>query len=207
MSSLAAFVLTGGRSSRMGSDKAFLELAGKPLILRAMELAIQLTSDVYIVGEPDKYAGFGPVVPDIFPEHGPLGGIHAGLRASKSDLNLIMAVDLPFLGARLLAYLIARAETSGAAVTVPKCGNYFQPLCAIYRRDFANVAERALAAGSNKIDALFGEASVCAISEQDLRDNNFEVSMFRNLNTQADWNNAKVEFERKSPGHIRAHAK
>lgn len=192
---MAAFVLTGGRSSRMGSDKALLELAGKPLIARTVELALKMTSDVTIVGDPEKYVAYGPVVRDVFPGHGPLGGIHAGLRASKSDMNLIIAVDLPFLEARFLEYLIARAARSGATVTVARCGNYFQPLCAVYRKDFANLAEQALIAGRNKIDALFDGVSLCAISEQDLRQNNFEVSMFRNLNSHADWNNAKVEFE------------
>jgi len=191
----------------MGSDKALLELEGKPLITRAVELPLKLTSDVRIVGDPEKYVVYAPVVRDIFAGHGPLGGIHAALLASKSDMNLIMAVDLPFLEARFLQYLIARAAASGAIVTVAKCGNYFQPLCAVYRKDFAKIAEQALAAGRNKIDALFGEVSLCAIPERDLREQNFEPSMFRNLNTQADWNNAKVEFERKSHGRIGSHAK
>jgi molybdenum cofactor guanylyltransferase len=197
MPSIAAFVLTGGRSSRMGSDKAFLELEGKALIARAIELARKVTPNVSIVGASEKYSAYGPVVADIFPRHGPLGGIHAALRASRSDLNLMMAVDLPFLEARFLEYLIARAAESDAPITVPKSGEYFQPLCAVYRKEFANIAERALAKGRNKIDSLFDEVNLCTLTEEDLTTNGFDLSMFRNLNTQADWKNAKVEFEQK----------
>ncbi|HJT70124.1 MAG TPA: molybdenum cofactor guanylyltransferase, partial [Terriglobales bacterium] len=97
MNGIAAFVLSGGKSSRMGSDKALLELGGKSLIARAVELASKMSRDVAIVGDPQKLAGFGRVITDVFPDRGPLGGIHAALSQSSADLNLILAVDLPFL--------------------------------------------------------------------------------------------------------------
>ena len=120
---LTVFILAGGKSTRMGADKAFVTLDGRTLLARALELARSLTPDVRIVGDPAKFAAFAPVVEDIFRECGPLGGIHAALRASQTELNLILAVDVPFVSAALLQYLIARARNSGnATVTVARAG-------------------------------------------------------------------------------------
>src|SRR5256885_453653 len=91
MKSVAAFILAGGRSSRMGADKAFLELAGKPLIARAVEVACEAVRDVKIVGDPLKFAAFGPVIEDVYRDRGPLGGIHAALTNSAAEWNLILA--------------------------------------------------------------------------------------------------------------------
>ena len=194
MRSVAAFILAGGRSSRMGADKAFLELAGKPLLVRAANLAAEVVPDVKIVGDPRKFAAFGPVTEDLHRDCGPLGGIHAALAISEAEWNLILAVDLPFVPARFLKYLLARAELSGATVTVPSLGKYFQPLCAVYRKAFLWVADRALSKGKNKIDPLFSEVSLCAISEEDMAANGFEASIFRNLNTPEEWQAAIRDF-------------
>lgn len=194
MNSVAAFILSGGKSSRMGSDKAFLELGGKPLIARAVELVRQVTDQVRIVGDPQKFAAFAPTVSDILVDRGPLGGIHAALASGPAELNLILAVDLPFLNCRLLKYLLAEAESSHATVTVPRSNGYYQPLCAVYRPEFAELAERALAEGKNKIDALFSEVKLRAISQDDLNANGFAAGLFRNLNTPEDWEESKREF-------------
>ena len=88
----------------MGADKAFLELAGKPLIARAVELAQEAVPDVTIVGDPRKFAAYGTVIEDVYCDRGPLGGIHAALTNSLAEWNLILAVDLPFIPARFLKY-------------------------------------------------------------------------------------------------------
>ena len=86
---MTAFVLAGGKSSRMGSDKAFLELAGRSLLNRALDLARAVVPDVRIVGDAGKFAAFAPTVSDIYPARGPLGGIHAALTNSTTESNLI----------------------------------------------------------------------------------------------------------------------
>ena len=108
MSEVSAFVLAGGQSTRMGTDKAFLDFEGKPLISRALALAKTMSSDVRILGSPEKFRAYGMVVEDEFPNHGPLGGIYAALRCSNADLNLILAVDMPFVESRFLQYLLDR---------------------------------------------------------------------------------------------------
>lgn len=188
---LAAFVLAGGKSTRMGEDKAFLVLEGRSLLSRALELAGMVTRDVRIAGQAAKFTAFAPVVEDIYPKSGPLGGIHAALRNSTSELNLMLAVDLPFVESRFLGYLVEQARGSGSIVTVPRAAGGWQPLCAVYRREFAAVAEKSLHAGRNKIDALFSEVETREITEEELLRGSFNLEMFRNLNTPEEFERAK----------------
>lgn len=188
---LTAFVLAGGKSSRMGTDKAFLELAGKTLLARSLVLAHAVTPQVQIVGEVQKFSPFGRVVPDIYAERGPLGGIHAALSASSTDLNLILAVDLPFLSSEFLHYLLSEARASRAMVTVPRAAGGFQPLCAIYQKSFAKLAGESLRAGQNKIDPLFVKVPVRTLEEHELLSHGFGPAMFGNVNTPEEWENAR----------------
>ena len=181
---VATFILAGGKSTRMGADKAFVTLNGRTLLARALELARSVTADVRIVGDAVKFGAFAPVVEDVFPGCGPLAGIHAALRASSLELNLMLAVDLPFAPFALLQYLIAQARNApGATVTVAHAGRGWQPLCAIYRREFADAAEKALRAGRYKIDALFDQVRMQVIREDELECAGFSSRMFHNVNT------------------------
>src|SRR5260370_35613522 len=129
----------------MGSDKAYLQLAGRSLLAHALDLARAVTPDLRFVADPETFVGFATVVPDLYPARGPLGGIHAALSNSATDLNLILAVDLPFLEPRFLHYLLAEAQSAAATVTVPSAAANLHPLCAMYRKQFVVIAERALA--------------------------------------------------------------
>lgn len=181
---VSVFILAGGKSMRMGTDKAFAQLGGRTLLARMLDAARSLTSNVYIVGDPAKYAPFAAVVEDIFPGCGPLSGIHAALRSSSTDLNVVLAVDTPFVSLALLQFLVTRARNSPASsVTVARANDGLQPLCAVYRREFADPAEEALRAGRYKIDALFDPASTQIIGEEELETAGFSPLIFRNLNT------------------------
>jgi molybdenum cofactor guanylyltransferase len=176
-------ILAGGKSTRMGTDKAFVMLDGQTLLVRALQLGRSVSADVRIVGEAAKFQSLAPVVEDIFHDCGPLGGIHAALRATAADLNLMLAVDVPFVTRAVLDFLISRARSSDAVVTVPQCGGRLHPLCAVYRREFADKVEKALRAGRFKIDALFEARTTLVISECELDAGRFSGAMFRNLNT------------------------
>jgi molybdopterin-guanine dinucleotide biosynthesis protein A len=192
MPEVAAFILAGGKSTRMGADKAFVQFDCRTLLARALELARGLASDVRIVGDVGKFEKFGPVVEDIFQNRGPLGGIHAALRASARDLNLILAVDVPFVPARFLSYMMAQAvHCSSASAVVPRAAGGWQPLCAVYRRSFAEGAETALRAGRNKIDRLFDLLEIRVIDEDELVRAGFSLDIFRNLNTPEELEVAK----------------
>ncbi|MGA7908522.1 MAG: molybdenum cofactor guanylyltransferase [Candidatus Sulfotelmatobacter sp.] len=184
---VTVFILAGGKSTRMGTDKAFLEFEGRTLLARMLEVARSVTPEVRIVGGAAKFAAFAPVVEDVFCGCGPLAGIHAALRASQAKLNVVLAVDVPFVSFALLQYLIARARTVGSAwATVPRAPGGWQPLCAVYRREFAEAAEGALREGRYKIDALFDVVPVQAIEEAELAEAGFSPRIFRNLNTPSD---------------------
>ena len=183
-----AFILAGGKSSRMGEDKAFLRLNGKSLLETARELVSHVCGKVSVVGDR---ARFGPeAIEDVYPDSGPLGGIHAALAATKSDLNLVIAVDTPFLEPKFLQWMLHRAATTHSIVTVPRLASGFQPLCAVYRRSFKGFAEEALKAGKFKIDPLYAKVRTCPITDAELNHLAFDLRMFDNLNTRAEFDRA-----------------
>jgi molybdopterin-guanine dinucleotide biosynthesis protein A len=190
-SDVTVFVLAGGKSSRMGRDKAFLQLGDETLLSRAIKLAGAVAKEVRIVGDARKFAGFGQVVEDVYRDRGPLGGIHAALSSSATEWNLMLAVDLPFVRPELLKYLLQRAHESDATVTVPQAGGGLQPLCAVYQHSFAETAEQSLRDGKNKIDLLFGQVKTCVIDEDELARAGFSAEMFRNLNTPEELEQAR----------------
>jgi molybdopterin-guanine dinucleotide biosynthesis protein A len=188
---VTAFVLAGGKSSRMGSDKAFLHLGDETLLSHALKVAGAVTEDVRIVGDAKKFSAFGRVVEDVYCDRGPLGGIHGALSSSATELNLMLAVDQPFVTVNFLEYLLSRAQRSGAMVTLPRAGGGLQPLCAAYRRGFAPFAEQSLRDGKNKIDSLFESVGTCVIEEDELGRAGFSAEIFRNLNTPEELEKAK----------------
>ena len=191
MRDLTAFVLAGGKSSRMGRDKAFLEFDGSTLLQRALALARLVAPEVCIVGNAQQFSPFASAVEDIFRDHGPLGGIHAALNASHTDLNLMLAVDLPFMEARFLQHLITQARADSALATVPRSSDGWQPLCAIYRRGFADLAEKSLRSGRNKIDPLFTLAPTRVVDKSELLEHGFSNEIFRKLNSPEEWQAAE----------------
>lgn len=190
MKDITAFVMAGGRSVRMAKDKAFLEFRGQSLLQRAMRIASAVTADVRIVGSLQKFGAFGDVVEDIYAGQGPLGGIHAALRSTKTDLNLIFALDMPFMESKFLSVMFDMARQCSVIVTVPMAENRLQPLCAIYRREFADVAEPALRSGKPRVDSLFAGIATRVIEEQEIIEDGFPRTMFRNLNTPEEFKQA-----------------
>jgi molybdopterin-guanine dinucleotide biosynthesis protein A len=192
-SDVTAFVLAGGKSTRMGADKAFLQWGNETLLDRALRLAGTVAGAVRIVGDTKKFAGLAfAVVEDVYRDRGPLGGIHAALSNTASELNLMLAVDLPLMKSEFLAYLITQARESGAVVTVANAGGGFQPLCAVYRREFADAAEESLRTGKNKIDPLFAKVRMRVIDEDELARAGFSAEIFRNVNTPEDLEQARA---------------
>lgn len=188
---LSAFVLAGGKSSRMGQDKAFLPWKGGTLLSHTLDLVGQVSTKVQIVGDTSKFSPFGLVVEDVFVGRGPLAGIHSALSRSASRWNLVLAVDIPFVEKAFLDYLFFQAKLTDAVVTLPLAGGRLQPLCAVYRPQFAEVAEKSLKAGKNKIDPLFATIETKVIEPDELNKQGFSEGMFRNLNTPAEFEQAQ----------------
>jgi molybdopterin-guanine dinucleotide biosynthesis protein A len=151
LTSRAGWVLAGGQSSRMGSDKALLNLDGTPLILRAAAAAAEVCGSVWLVGDPVKYGSLGfPVVADRFIGMGPLAGIEAALASSTSDWNLILACDMPCLNAAILESLFAD-DADCSLPRYPDGG--LEPLCAVYHRRCHSHIRTAIENGVRKVTA------------------------------------------------------
>ena len=195
MPDVSAFILAGGKSSRMGRDKAFVELAGQTLLEHAVAVARAAVpaagDDVRIVGVNPRLAAFAAerkiaLIADQFPERGPLAGIHAALRSSTSELNFVLSVDLPFITSECARFLIAAAAANSALATVPDVAGGIHPVSAVYRREFAGFAERALAAGKNKIGAVLAEVPTVFVRDEEFLRAGFAPQMFDNVNTPED---------------------
>ncbi len=186
MQDVTAFILAGGKSSRMGTDKPLLEFNGETLLGRTLLKARRVAGKVCILGSREKFELFGPVIEDIYRDRGPLAGIHAALGATTTELNLMLAVDLPFLPEAALKYIIDQARTCDAVVTIPRIGGFVQTLCAVYRREFEEIAEESLRAGHNKIEPLYAQTSVRVLEEDELAEVDIVPAMFDNLNTPQD---------------------
>ena len=110
---VTAFVLAGGQSSRMGSNKALLPWGDEILLTRALATAQAVCSRTIICGPRSLYSKFGSVIEDALPGRGPLAGIQSALHATETDLNLILSVDLPLMPAEFLAWLLQQADSGG----------------------------------------------------------------------------------------------
>jgi len=149
----SGWVLAGGQSSRMGRDKAVLEIDGIPLALRAAEELSRVCGAVALVGDPARYGHLGlSVIPDSYPGQGPLAGIEAALGATRTDANLVVACDMPALNGGILTELLS-AEADCALPRYPD--GKLEPLCAAYSRRCHSAIREALEAGVRRVtDAL-----------------------------------------------------
>ena len=178
----AGFVLAGGRSARMGRDKALLPFRGCTLIEHVAAEVKNITKQVSLVGDIRRYRNFSyPVVEDIFPGKGPLAGIHAALAASAADWNLIVACDMPEVTFGFLGRLLERAGAGCADAVLPVgSSGRAEPLCAAYHRRSLDAITRALTRGVRKVSDGLVELHVDFWPVADAR-------FFRNLNTPQEW--------------------
>jgi molybdopterin-guanine dinucleotide biosynthesis protein A len=190
-SQVTGFVLAGGRSSRMGSNKALLTLNGKLLIEHTKGILDSVCGKVFILGQRDLYGRFGLCYEDVYPDCGPLSGIHAALLNSPTEWSLITAVDTPFITAEFLKYLVGRAVNSSAMVTAPCVGGQVQPLCTVFHHSFLPIVEAALKAGRYKVEPLFPKDQTLILGEAELDQFALAAEMFENLNTPEDLERAR----------------
>lgn len=179
----------------MGTDKAFLRLGNLTLLEHTIATAKEVCDAVVLVGDKPRLRPYGSVVQDKFPGQGPLAGIHAALSSeSARHSNLVLSVDTPMCYPKLLKYLLKRSQDSTAQITVPRSDGYLQTLCAVYRQEFAAVAEQALRERRNKIDPLFSQVTLQVIEEDELKSLGFAPDIFDNVNTPEDWERMRQRF-------------
>jgi molybdopterin-guanine dinucleotide biosynthesis protein A len=183
---VAGFVLAGGKSSRMGRDKALLELDGRPLVERAMRLLGAVCMEASIAGGSEELARFGRVVPDGRTGCGPLSGIVAALEASGFDWNLMLAVDVPLVPVDLVRALAEQCAGSSAVAVVARVTGRPEPLCAAYHRRALPGLQSALNAGRFKVMTAIAESGSVEYFEVDGK----KATWFTNVNTQEEFTEA-----------------
>lgn len=184
--SVTCAVLAGGQSRRMGVDKAFLELGGRPLIQWTLEALAGIGQEIIIVtNDPQRYAGLGArVEPDIIPGYGALGGIYTALARASCARVLVVACDMPFLSRPLLRYLIGLASQFDAVV--PRLPEGVEPLHAVYTSACLDPIRRALARGERRIISFFPDVCLRYVDPEEIAVFDPDFRSFMNLNTPAD---------------------
>ena len=195
MLDVEGFVLVGGASRRMGTDKAGLVLGGLTQAKRVAAAMAPLVSRVRVVGS--RSAGEDvPNVPDIEPGWGPLGGIHSALAAANCEWALVVACDLPFVTTALLARLCRLADeslaTSYDAIVPVQSDGRRQGLCALYRRKPCQaVAEDLILRGEHSPRALFETVSTSYLQFAEISDLEGSEYFFLNVNTPENYERAR----------------
>lgn len=200
MLTVSGIVLAGGQSSRLGTDKSFVNVNGQPLIEQIVAKLARLSDDVIIVtNSPEKYDHLkARLVGDIYPGKGALGGIYSGLRAATNAHSLVVACDMPFLNLNLLRYMILLAH--GHDVVIPRIGGLPEPLHAIYSKSCLEPIDRLLARGGLKIIDFFPEVQVRYVEEDEVDIFDPQHLSFFNVNAPNDLEKMK-ELVRRGKGN------
>lgn len=176
------FVLAGGRSSRMGRDKALLAVDASPM-LRVIAARVEaVAGGVTVIADSGRYASLGlEVVPDLRPGLGPLSGIETALSLRRAEFNLIVACDMPNVSTQTLAALLRTIESSPAdcIVSTSSIGR-LEPLCAVYHRRSLRAVQQALNTGRGKVTEMLESLQVLHFAIE----NKEEMA---NLNSPEDW--------------------
>ena len=154
----AGFVLAGGRSSRMGRDKALVEFGGRPLIAWSLGILEAAKLSAEIAGARSDLGAFARVVADEEQDKGPLSGICAAMTSTEAELAVFVSVDLPLLPASLISCLLSRSRITGSLVALCSVNGYPQPFPAVIRREAAGLLAEELHAGRLGCFAAFGRA-------------------------------------------------
>jgi molybdenum cofactor guanylyltransferase len=186
---IAGFVLVGGKSRRMGRDKALLAYGSETLVESvALEVA-KAAGSVALLGDPVRYGHLGiPIVADILPGQGPMSGLHAALRSTSAEWVLLAACDLPNIEAAFLRVLIERATVTNARCVAAKSETGLEPLCAVYHRSTLSEVELAFEEGRLRMRDLATRLGAIEIDA--------ERRLVINVNTEDDWRVHLSEKER-----------
>ncbi|MFI5174803.1 MAG: molybdenum cofactor guanylyltransferase [Terriglobia bacterium] len=197
---ISGFVLAGGKSSRMGEDKALIEIDGQTLGARAVGLLKLVCEDNALIGPRDRFANLGldiEIIEDAVEPCGPLGGILTGLRHSKHEYALFLACDLPFMTERFLHYLAGSAMAEKPDVVVPVDGSgEYEPLCAVYSRTCLPAIESSLAAQQFKVSSFYDSVQkLRVIGTGEIRHFSPDFRIFTNVNTPEELQGVRKRSE------------
>lgn len=186
---LTAVILAGGKSQRMGEDKAFLDLEGQPFIKYILQVVKGLTQEVMIIANTKQYDSLDvPIYPDLIEDCGPVGGIYTAMERIKTPYLLVLSCDIPLLKARVLEHLIQ--ESIPCAANILTTGDRWQPLTAIYNSRTLPIFKKALDTKKLKLRSLLSLMDLHTIAcPEDL------IPCLNNINTPNDLKNVRDGYK------------
>jgi molybdopterin-guanine dinucleotide biosynthesis protein A len=178
----------------MGQDKALIPFLGKPLILRVISRVAHLADELLVTtnrSENFQFLEF-PLVPDLIPGRGALGGLYTALSAARHDRVAVVACDMPFVSARLLAAELELLLATQCDAVIPQTAEGTEPFHAVYRRASCLPAiEAALTAGNWRVNAWFPQAKIRFLSPQEIEPYDPQQLAFWNINTPEELRQAE----------------
>ena len=189
-------ILAGGKSSRMGSDKAFLEYEGKKFITQIAEELSWFDERIIARGGNSRFESAlereWTVIPDIYPDHGPMGGLHAALSACESDALFVVTCDMPLIESELVRELCEwmqetdsgeeRVDAYDVVISVGE-GGKIHPLCGVYRKSVLPVLEEQIISDQNRMMAALKKLRVKYVTV----DTPAKERQLANVNTPEDY--------------------
>ncbi|RPH76090.1 MAG: molybdenum cofactor guanylyltransferase [Candidatus Rokuibacteriota bacterium] len=189
-------IQAGGKSTRMGGKpKSLLELGGRRIIERVLDAVAPAVADVLIVtNTPELYGFLGvPMVADVYPDHGSLGGIFSGLAAAPGDAAFTVACDMPFLHREVARLVVSRAAEGD--VVIPRVGQQLQTMHAVYGKACLAPIEARLRVGRLKIVGFFDSVRVVEIDEAAVARHRAPDVVCMNVNTPYELAHARALAE------------
>lgn len=191
MPEVSAVVLAGGKSRRLGMDKSLLRFEGEWLLQRILSQLSALSTDLWVVAnDGEKLAPLQvPVVPDVRPGTGPLGGIYSGLLSMGCERGLFVACDMPLLNLQLLRYMVQLSPEFD--VVIPRVGEETEPLHAIYSKACLQPVADLLDRGQRRVIHFFDRVRVRYVDPREIEAFDPEHLSFFNINTPDDLQQAQ----------------
>ena len=183
---MTAIILCGGRSVRMGEDKGALLFGNETMLQRIVRLAGTITGKVIVVGRRDQ---IGVTVHDAVEDQGPLSGIAAGLAASITDLNLVVACDMPLIKPAVLQRLVDAIGDADACVAV--VDGHASALCGVYRSRVAAAAQALFDSGERRVMPLLDLVQTKRVDAALLRDIDPDLETFVSCDTPEKFADAR----------------
>lgn len=185
MNKYTGIILSGGQSRRMGTDKGLLRFNNKPLISYPIDVLSKYCTNIFISCNTNDYNVFElEIIKDVIPDIGPIGGIYTCLKLSKTELNIVLPCDMPFVDQSIIDLLIS--VKTDCPIIAPSINRRPIPVCAIYSRSIIPIIENQI---SNKNYKLQDLLTACNASTVEI-DKPEMISSLSNLNTIEEFQKA-----------------
>ena len=176
ITAVSAIILAGGQSSRMGTDKAFLQIHGQTFLnIQKQKLQVLGMTDILISGSKAN------MIPDIFPGHGPLGGIYSCLLKAKNPDCLVISVDNPLVPKEFLTLLLESHNSAAAPITILQHGTRMEPLIGVYSKEILPQLKHTILINQNRVMRFLQTSGYQCVICKD------ESIAFTNCNTKKDY--------------------